>query len=78
MDKSQLPILDGLLQTFYGQESCDVFFLVEKKKIGAHKRVLQMQCQVLYEKAKDWTPSKQPIHVKRMSYKCFDAVLKYE
>ena len=74
MDKS---LSDSLLQKFIKQESCDVFFLVEERKIGAHKLVLEIQCQVLYEMAKDWTPDKQPFPLETVSYKHFEEFLRY-
>ena len=73
MDKS---LLDNLLQKVIKQESCDVFFRVEEKEIGAHKLVLEVQCQVLYEMAKDWTPDKAPLTLETVTCKHFEELLR--
>ena len=74
MDKS---FLDGLLQKFIKQEACDVFFLVEENKIGAHKLILEIQCQVVYEMVRDCTPDKEPFPLETTTCTHFEQLLRY-
>ena len=69
-------LVEGLTKCFDNQEACDVVFLVEEKRIGAHKNVLAAQCEVLYEMAKNWTLDEKPLPVENIGCEPFEALLR--
>jgi len=69
-------LVEGLTRAFDKQEDCDVMFSVDGQTIGAHRLILNIHSEVLYEMAAGWTPDKDPIAIDDMSYDSFKALLR--
>ena len=67
---------DGLTARFDKQGQCDVSFMVEGKRIDAHKVVVGVQSEVLDELARDWGQGMDPIPIETMDHKSFQIFLR--
>ena len=66
----------SLLSDFDKQVDCDVFFSVQGKSIGAHKKVLQVRGGRLYELSTQQTKDTHSIDIQSMDFAVFKKLLR--